>query len=273
MEQISAYSDKLADWVIYFGPKLLMAFAVLWIGFKIIHKIVHLTDEALKRAKLGEDIRPFLISMLTILLKIVILFIAATIIGFKSTGLVALLAAAGFGVGMALQGALGNFAAGIIILIFKPYKIGDWVEIQDKFGRVDTIQIFHTSIITPGKKQLIIPNGIVIGGTITNFSSVGMIRMELEVSIPYSADFPEIKRIILEEVLVKNPLILRDPSPEIGILEFDSHSIKLTVRPYVRPDDFWEVFFTTNEGIKAAFHRHDVKVAYSEGVEYGEIGK
>ncbi len=272
MEDLSYYTDKLADWVIHFGPKLVLALLVLWIGFKIVHKVVTATDRALTRAKLGQDIRPFLISLTNILLKVVVIFIAATIIGIKSTGLVALLAAAGFGVGMALQGALGNFAAGIIVLIFKPYKIGDWVEIQEKFGQVETIQIFHTAITTPGKKRLIIPNGLVISGTITNYSSMGMIRMEMEVSIPYSADFPEVKRILMD-VLQKNPLIKKEPTPEVGILEFDSHSIKVTVRPYVEPDDYWKVFFTTNEGIKAAFHDHDIKVAYSEGVEYGDIGK
>jgi len=271
LEELSKYTGKLSSWAIEFGPKLAIAVLVIWLGLKLVHRLINLLDKALKKAKLGEDIRPFLISLTTILLKIVVYFIAATIIGVKSTGLVALLAAAGFGVGMALQGALGNFAAGIIVLIFKPYKVGDWVNVQDKFGKVESIQIFHTSIITPGKKHLIIPNGLVIGGTITNYSSVGVIRMELDVSIPYSADFPFIRDIIME-VLEQNPLILKEPSPEVGIFEFDSHSIVVAVRPYVQPDNYWEVYFSTNKGIKAAFHKNNIKVAYSEGVEYGEIG-
>jgi len=171
-----------------------------------------------------------------------------------------------------LQGSLSNFAAGILILIFKPYKVGDWIDVQDKFGKVEEIQVFSTLIVTPGQKTLIIPNGQVVESIVTNFSKKGYVRLELNVTMPYAESFPKIKEIIREE-LKKAPLVLQDMEPEIGIESYDSHSIILAVRPFAKPDDFWEVTFDVHERIKAAFNQHGIQVAYSEGVEMGKIGE
>ena len=195
----------------------------------------------------------------------------AEIVGIETASFVAVLAAAGFAIGLSLQGSLGNFAAGIVILLFRPYRVGEWVEIQGKFGKVVDIQIFNTIVKTPGRKLLIIPNGQVINGIVTNYSQQGFIRMDMTVSMPYNESFPRIKQIILEELL-KIDKVLNDPVPEIGIEGFDSHNIMLSVRPYAQPDDYWEVTFESYANIKAAFSRHNVQVAYSEGVEMGKIG-
>jgi len=156
-------------------------------------------------------------------------------------------------------------------LIFKPYKIGDWIDVQDKFGKVEEIQIFNTIIVTPGQKTLIIPNGQVVENIVTNFSKKGYVRLELNVTMPYAESFPKVKEIIREE-LKACPLIIQDLEPEIGIETYDSHNLVLAVRPFVRPDDFWEVTFDVHERIKAAFSKKGIKVAYSEGVEMGSIG-
>jgi small conductance mechanosensitive channel len=251
---------------------LALAAVVLWAGMKIVNKLAVIVGKALEKAGISENIRPFLTSIFGISLKVLIIFSVAGIIGIETASFVAVLAAAGFAIGLSLQGSLSNFAAGIIILMFKPYKVTDWIEVQDKFGKVEEIQIFNTTIITPGQKTLIIPNGQVVENIVTNYSRKGYIRMELQVTMPYAESFPKIKEIIYN-TLLETPKVLKDPVPEIGIETYESHSLTVGVRPYVIPDDYWEVTFEAYEKIKAAFHEHNIKVAYSEGVEMGNIGK
>jgi small conductance mechanosensitive channel len=272
MEEFNVYIEKAGTMVIDFAPKLALALVVLWIGFKIVNKLASLLGKALAKAGISENIRPFLTSILGISLKVLIIFSVAGIIGIETASFVAVLAAAGFAVGLALQGSLSNFAAGIIILIFKPYKVDDWIEVQDKFGKVEEIQIFNTTIVTPGRKTLIIPNGQVVESIVTNYSKKGHIRMELQITMPYEESFPKVKQIIFD-TLKTIPKVLQDPEPEVGIETYESHSLVVAVRPYVRPDDFWEVTFEAYEKIKAAFYQHKIKVAYSEGVELGVIGE
>lgn len=272
METLETYGtialEKLQDYL----PKLALAILVLLIGFWLIKRLRKVLNRALNKAQIDDAVAPFLLSLVDIGLKVMLLFSAVGILGVETASFLAVLAAAGFAVGLALQGSLGNFAAGVIILIFRPYKIGDWVEIQDKFGKVEEIQIFNTHIVTPGKKVLIIPNGQVIEGIVTNFSTKGFIRIEINVTMPYEESFPRVKEVILR-VLKEAPKVNQELAPEIGIESFDSHSIILAVRPYVDPDDYWEVTFDVHERIKKAFHEENIKVAYSEGVEIGNIGE
>lgn len=272
MEEVSTYGTKVIEMALEYAPKLAMAIAVLVIGFWIIKRIGQFVRASLERANFSGDITPFLVSMLDIAMKVMLLFSVAGIVGIETASFVAVLAAAGFAVGMALQGSLGNFAAGIIIIIFKPYKIGDWVEVHDKFGKVEEIQIFNTIIVTPGQKTLIIPNGSVIDGIVTNYSRKGFIRMELKVTMPYEESFPKIQEVIFNAIK-DIPEILDTPAPEVGIEDYDSHNIIVGVRPYTKPDHYWDVKFETYKRIKAAFHENKIKVAYSEGVEMGAIGE
>ena len=272
MDKINVYIEKIGTMAIDFAPKLALALIVLWAGMKIINKLTSIVGLALEKAGISDNIRPFIASIFGVALKVLIIFSVAGIIGIETASFVAVLAAAGFAIGLSLQGSLSNFAAGIIILIFKPYKVGDWIEVQERFGRVEEIQIFNTTMITPGRKTLIIPNGQVVDNIVANYSQKGHIRMELQVTMPYAESFPKIKGII-SDTLKTIPKILQDPVPEIGIEEYESHSIIVAVRPYAIPDDYWEVTFETYEKIKAAFHEHNIKVAYSEGVEMGNIGK
>lgn len=272
MDKLNYYSERLIDLVMTYAPKMVLAIVVLVIGIWIVNKITAILKKLLANSPLTVEIISFLGSLLSIALKVLLFFTVAGIVGVETTSFVALLAAAGFAVGMALQGSLGNFAAGIIILLFKPYKVNDWVEVQEKFGKVVDIQIFNTIVETPGQNLLIIPNGKVIDGVVTNFSSKGFVRIELEVTIPYSESFPRVREIV-KNALSGIDKILDQPELEIGILDFDSHSIILTVRPYALPDDYWEVRFEANAAIKKAFSDHQIKVAYSEGVELGAIGE
>jgi len=272
IEKINEYLQIALDKVVFFLPKILLAGLILWVGFKVVKKLVKLVGIALEKTGFSETLRPFLSSTVSVILKGAVLFAIASIIGADLTGLMAILAAVGFAVGMALQGSLGNFASGILILTLKPYKIGDWIQLDDKFGRVEEIGIFSTDVLTPGNKILIIPNSKITDSVVTNFSEKGKIRLELQVTMPYDESFPRVKKIITE-ALLELPKVLKEPLPDIGIENFDSHSVQLLVRPYVAPNDYWDVIFESNKAIKSAFSANNIKVAYSEGVEMGAIGE
>ena len=272
LNKFNEYLQMAADKAIIYLPRILAAGLILWVGFKIIKKIVAFIGSFLQKTGFSESLRPFLSSTVGILLKGAVLFAIASILGADLTGLVAILAAASFAVGMALQGSLGNFASGILILTLKPYKVGDWVQVESKFGMVEEIGIFSTNVLTPGNKILIIPNSKITDTVVTNYSVKGMIRLELPITMPYEESFPRIKDIITES-LSDVSKILKNPEVEIGINSFDSHNIQLLVRPYVLPDDFWEVTFASNKAIKKAFSKNNIKVAYSEGIEIGKIGE
>ena len=265
------YTDTMVQMALGYAPRLLLAIVLVVAGLWVIGRITRILGRTLERSNLTADLSSFLTSLLGILFKVLLLFSVAEVVGIETTSFVALLAAAGFAVGMALQGSLGNFAAGIIIILFKPYRVGDWVEVQGKFGKVQEIEIFSTIVETPGLNRLIIPNGQVIDGIVTNFSARGLVRLQLQVTMPYSESFPRVKQII-EGALADCEVLLKEPAPEIGIEDFDSHSVVLAVRPYCRPDDYWDARFSANAAIKAAFSAHAIEVAYSEGVELGAIG-
>jgi len=270
-QQLNEWLGIIKELSFEYLPRLVMAILIIFIGFWLVKKIGKLIVAAMKKANLSLEVTGFLTSLTNALLKAVVILAAASCIGFEITALLGVLAAASFAVGLALQGSLSNFAAGILIMIFKPYRVGDWVEIQEKFGKVEEVQIFNTKIVSPGQKTLIIPNSQVIEGIVTNFSEKGIVRIELEVSMPYKESFPNVKRIITESLL-SIPEVMADPEPEIGIINYDSHNIIVGVRPFISPDDYWYVTYEAYRKIKDAFSREGIQVAYSEGIELGEIG-
>lgn len=268
---VNLLSIEPMDAAIFIG-KIIGAGLILWVGFKVVKKIVEILGKALEKAGFSDTLRPFLSSLVSVVLKGAVLFAIATVLGADLTGLMTILAAAGFAIGMALQGSLGNFASGLLILSLKPYKVGDWIQVDEKFGKVSEIGIFSTDVLTPGNKILIIPNSKITDSVVTNFSEKEKIRLELEITMPYVESFPKVSKVIMD-ALSTIPKVMMDPAPEIGIHNFDSHSVQLLVRPYVKPDDFWEVTFEANKVIKSAFNSNNIKVAYSEGMELGEIGE
>ena len=279
MEEFNKYIDELFKFdkntignLVGHATNLIVAGLVLWIGMKVVKRINKTTDKLMAKANVSSNIRPFLMNIVDVSLKIVLFFIALKILGANLSGLVALLAAAGFAIGMSLQGSLGNFASGLLILTLKPYKVGDWIQLGDKFGKVEEIMIFNTKVITPGRKVLIIPNSKVTDDIVTNYSEKGVIRLEIDIRVPYEEDWKKIKQIILDAI--KNVEgILDEPKTELGIADFDSHSLMVTVRPYVVPDHYWDVMFTTHEVLKEAFYKNNIRVPYSEGIQYGTFGK
>ena len=269
----NVYVSGAVDYLILLIPGLIAAGVALAGGFWLANKADDVVERALSRSSLGPEISSFLASMTGIIVKFAAVLIAAGFVGFETASLVGILAAGAFAIGFALQGSLSNFAAGILILLVKPFRVDDWIGIGDEaFGRVEKIQILNTVIVSPGRKTLIVPNADIIATTVTNYSAKGVLRLELRVPIPYSVSYPEVEGV-LRGVLAKAPYVMQDEPQRVGIESYDSHSITVGVRPYVRPDDFWAATFELNARIKAALHEAGIPVAYSEGVELGEIGR
>jgi len=272
MEQLGSYAEQFYSLVIQYAPKVLLAILVLLIGLRVINRLSETAGKSMKRSGLNDDIRPFIVNMINVSLKLLLIFSVAGIVGIETTSFVAVLAAAGFAVGLALQGSLSNFAAGVMVLIFHPFRAGDLVEIEGQMGHVSAIQIFNTIITTLDNKTVILPNSMAVNGIITNLSTREYLRVDLNVTMPYGEDFPKVERILLEAI-DKTSNVLDEPKTYIGIETFDSHNIVLAVRPHAKTEHYWDVFFEANRNIKQALSDHNIQVAYSEGVELGPIGK
>lgn len=256
VEMSQSWMEQLTGW----APKILSAILVLIIGFWIVGWIINLLGKAMDRAQMDKDVQPFLKSLSGVLLKILVLITAAGIVGIEVTAFAALIAAGGLAIGMALQGTLGHFASGVLILLFKPYKVGDLVDIQGQLGHVEEIQVFNTLISTLDSKRVIIPNGIATSGVMTNLSTKGKLRVDLNVAMPYEEDFDKVQGII-KRALDKVPHKLED-EPTIEIEKFAEHNILLAVRPYATPETYWDVYFGSYKEIKKAFGEAGIEVAY-----------
>lgn len=268
---ILKYSTAALDWFLAFLPGAMMAIGTVIAGFWVANKVDDVVEAALKRSSLSAELTSFFGSMSTILVKGIALMVAAGFIGFNTASLIGILAAGAFAIGFALQGSLSNFAAGILILTFKPFRVGDWISVSEVFGKVEQIQILSTIVVSPGMKTIIIPNADIIGGVVTNFTTKGIIRLELDIPMAYESSFPQVKEVIMK-VLNNSTYVLDTPSPDVGILTYDSHNIILSVRPYVEPDNYWDATYEINRLIKNALHEANIPMAYSEGVELGKIG-
>ncbi len=272
MDEINI-TDKLSsffDMAMAYAPKLVLGLLVFIIGFWIANNVAIMVGKAMDSTTLSQDIKPFLKSMVSVMLKVLVVFTAAGIIGIETTSFVAALAAVGFAVGMALQGSLGHFAAGIMILIFRPYKIGDYIEIGDYQGFVEEIQIIQTNIRSLENKKIIIPNGTALSDVIVNSEKDTPMRMEFNVSMPYNENFPRVQKIIFD-ALRQTEGVLMNPTPLIGIEEFDSHSITISVKAHCMIEVYEKVFFMSTQNVKNAMGANGVKVAYSEDMTLGDI--
>lgn len=261
MDGFTLKFESLLNQLFSWSPKLIGAIVVLVVGLMIINLLTKMITKALEKAGLDKDVVPFLVSLLTVLFKVLLILSVAGILGIETTSFIALIGAVGLAIGMALQGTLGHFASGVMLLIFKPYKVGDLVEIQGQIGTVDEIQVFNTVLTSVDHKKVIIPNGIATSGIMTNLSANNLLRVDLHAAMPYEEDFNIVQNIILN-VLKNNPKVLKDPAPVVEIEKFGDHSVHLVVRPYSTTADYWDVYFESYRDIKAALGAARIKVAY-----------
>lgn len=261
MDKIQVYLDGILGNIMEFAPKLLMALLAMVIGFWIANRLAIFLSKKLSLSKIDRDLHPFLVSIVGVGLKVLVIISVAGIIGIQTTSFVAVLGAATLAIGMALQGSLGNFASGVMILIFKPYSVGDLVEAQGQLGTVEEIQIFNTIITSLDNKKVIIPNSVATSGIITNLSGKEYLRVDLNAAIAYEEDFEKVRDIILGAINA-TPKVLKTPEPVVEIEKLGEHSVLIAVRPYATVADYWDVYFGVYRNMKKALGAAGIKVPY-----------
>ena len=240
--------DLVKEYVVPFGLKLVAAIVVLLLGRWVIKLIKKGLTKMMLRREPDPSLASFVMSLVSALLTFFLILAIVGILGINTSSLVALLASAGLAIGMALSGTLQNFAGGVMIMLFKPFKVGDFIAAQGYEGQVSGIQIFNTTILTPDNKMVILPNGALSTGPVTNFNKQTDRRVDWLVSISYGDDYDKAKAV-LQRLCDAEERILKAPEPVIEILKMSESSVDITVRARVKPEDYWAVFFKMNEMI------------------------
>lgn len=249
--------DRLVNWSIEVGKDILAAVLIYIIGRFVIKQISRLLAKILEKRKLEISVQTFLRSLVSLLLNLVLAFAIISKLGVETTSLAALLASAGVAVGMALSGNLSNFAGGLIILIFKPYKVGDYIETNDASGTVKEIQIFHTILTTLDNKIIYVPNGTLSSDAVTNYSRQVTRRAEWVFGVEYGEDYERVKAV-LERIIAADDRILKDPAPFIGLGALSASSVDIKVRVWTKSSDYWDVYFDMNRIVYATFNKEGI---------------
>lgn len=260
------YLDKLMEYVAIYGMKALIAILIIIIGLWLVKKAVAVIKKMLSKRNIDETLQKFLGDFIGWILKVLVFITAISQLGVEVTSFIAILGAAGLAVGMALQGSLANFAGGVLIMIFKPFKVGDLIEAQGELGVVKEIQIFVTKIITPENKLSIIPNGILSNGTIVNYTEEGKLRVDMVFGVDYGEDIKKTKDVLLQ-VLQEDKNILKDPKPTVNVIELADSSVNFAVRPWATPEKYWDVYFGVTEKVKLALDKEGIEIPYPHQVE------
>ncbi len=265
------YLDTFQNLLIEYTPKVLTALAILIVGLFAIKFIVRASKKIMNKRGVDITLQKFLGDLISWSLKALLFVTVVSQLGVATTSFAAIIGAAGLAVGLALQGSLSNFAGGAIIMIFKPFKIGDLIEAQGVTGVVKEIQIFTTHLNTPGNKLAIIPNGTLSNGNIINYTAEGKLRVDLTFGVSYDADIKQSKEILME-VLASNPKVLKDPAPSVNVSELADSSVNFAVRPWANVADYWDVYFETTENVKLALDKAGIEIPYPHSVEIQKEG-
>lgn len=262
--QINEVLSKLLDSGIDLGWRILGAIVIFLVGKLIVNWANKLFAKLLVKQKVEPGVQTFLKSLVNILLLIMLGLAVIGKLGIELTGFAALLASAGVAVGMALSGQLQNFAGGIIILVFRPYKVGDYIESDNgASGTVQEIQIFHTVLVTPDNKVVYAPNGSMSNAICTNYSHKDERRLDFVVNIEYGEDYNKVEGVI-REILAADERILKTPAPFIELGKLSDSSVDITVRVWVKASDYWAVHFQTNQNIYKTFNERGISFPYSQ---------
>jgi small conductance mechanosensitive channel len=257
--------QPLLDFAYEYGPKLIGALLILIIGKWVIKMILKAVQRIFRASNFENSLKSFFESLISVLLQIILIITVLGMIGVEMTSFIALLGAAGLALGMALSGTLQNFAGGVMLLFFKPFKVGDLIESQGHIGTVKEIQIFVTMLLTPENKTVFLPNGAVSNNEITNYATQGKIRVDLVVGISYNDSIDKAKSIIAE-LMSAHKYIISEPKAFVGVLELGDSSVNLAVRPYCKPQDYWKVYFELLEQIKLALDENGIEIPFPQRV-------
>jgi len=251
------------DFILNFGPKLLGAIIVLFVGFWASNFLTRLLVKLMNAREVDASLVSFTKSFIRIALKILVVITVMGMVGIAMTSFIAILGAAGLAVGFALQGSLSNFASGVMLIIFRPIKVGDFIEGGGMSGSVTEIGIFVTILTTPDNKVIYVPNAKLTSDNIVNYSANNTRRVDLTFGIGYSDDIDKAKKVI-GYVLYSNSKILTDPAPTVQVNELADSSVNFVVRPWVKSDDYWTVYWELTEAMKKKFDENKIEIPYPQ---------
>ncbi|ENM3751022.1 small-conductance mechanosensitive channel MscS [Vibrio paracholerae] len=252
-----------SDLLIQYSVNVISAILILFVGNIVVKAVAGSVAKVLRSKEMDKAVVEFIHGLVRYTLFIIVLIAALSRIGVQTASVVAVLGAAGLAVGLALQGSLSNFAAGVLIVAFRPFKAGDYVEIAGVAGSVDSILIFQTVLKTPDNKMVVVPNSAVIGGAITNYSRHATRRVDMVIGVSYKSDLQKTKRV-LRETLEKDPRILKDPDITIGVLTLADSSINFVVRPWCKTEDYWKVYYDSMQAIKEALDANGIEIPFPQ---------
>ena len=264
-------TEKWIELGLDYGLKIIGAILIWIIGSWVIKKILKATKKVMANGGYDESLQKFLLNLCGWALKIVLIIVVLGTVGVATTSFAAIIAAAGLAIGLALQGSLGNFAGGVLIMIFKPIKIGDLIEAQGEIGVVKEIEIFTTKLTGLSNKEIIIPNGSLSNGTIVNYSTEGTRRVDLTIGVGYDSDIKKTKQVLMD-VLTAHPKVLQTPAPTVNVSELADSSINFAVRPWCTTADYWDVYFGITENVKEALDAAGIEIPYPHQVEIHKQG-
>jgi len=268
MEQLNEvmsedFLTKVYDLGAEFGLKLVTALVIFIIGRWVARWLAGLVQKGMAKTGTDATLGGFLRNIIYIALLTFVVLAAIAQLGVQTTSFIAVLGAAGFAIGLALQGSLANFAAGVLIIIFRPFKVGDFVEAAGIAGVVETIQIFTTTLRTGDNKTIVVPNGQITSGTIVNYSAKDTRRVDMVIGVGYGDDLDKVRRVI-SEVLKEDQRVLAEPEVTIGVLELADSSVNFAVRPWVKTSDYWPVYFDLHENIKKRFDQEGITIPFPQ---------
>ncbi len=254
---------KMGELITIYGLKVIAAAIVFIVGRWIAKLLKNITHKIMTKKEVDPTITSFLVNLTYIALLTFVVLAALGQLGIQTTSFIAIIGAAGLAIGLAMQGSLANFAAGFLMIIFHPFKVGDFIEGAGVMGTVEEIQIFTTQLKTPDNKTIIIPNAKLTADNITNFSTKPTRRVDFVFGVSYADNIDKVKEVI-SDVLSQDNRILKDPSATIGILEMADSSVNFVVRPWVKSADYWNVYFDTTENIKKRFDAEGISIPFPQ---------
>jgi len=261
--QVFDLGDAAWQLVEKYGPGLVYALIVLIVGLWVIKMITKGVKRVVQKSDIDDSLTTFLSSLVSMVLKVILVITVIDMLGIQATSFIAILGAAGLAVGMALSGTLQNFAGGVMLLVFKPFKVGDYIDAQGHSGTVNQIQIFNTILKTPDNKTIIIPNGGLSTGSMVNYSAEPTRRVDFTFGIGYSDDIDKAKSI-LKSLVEKDTRILPEPAYMIAVSELADSSVNFVVRVWVNAGDYWAVHFDMFEAVKKAFDENGVSIPFPQ---------
>jgi len=254
---------KIWELLTIYGLKVIAAIVVFIVGRWIAKGLTKFAENVMNKRQVDPTIVSFAGNMTYIALLVFVVLAALGQLGIQTTSFIAVIGAAGLAVGLALQGSLANFAAGFLMIIFRPFKVGDYIEGAGVAGTVEAIQIFTTQLRTPDNRTVIIPNGALTAANITNWSAKGTRRVDLVMGIGYGDDIDKAKKI-MADILAKDERVFKDPAPKIALVELADSSVNFVVRPWVKSEHYWDVYFDTTETIKKSFDAQGISIPFPQ---------